>query len=66
MGFHTRQIPEIDYLIALRQTLNDDKAFLHRVYGTRADAYTGSTESMNYLEEVEAGLKRSAKAEINT
>lgn len=66
MGFHTRQYPDLSTLQGLRAQISDDREFLRRVIGTGADAWTGSTESAAFLEEVIAGLESSTAPGINT
>ena len=52
MSFHRRHIPEIDKLKKIYKECKDDKEFLELVIG-RADATSGSTESMNFLTAVQ-------------
>jgi|688.fasta_scaffold12674_12 hypothetical protein len=52
MGFHRRRIPEIEDLKRIYEDCKDDKEFLTRVVG-KADAITGSTESMDFLEAIQ-------------
>jgi len=57
MGFHKRHIPELEKLKEIRTSCNDDKEFLDRIVG-RADAFVGSKESMQYLDQVYEEIKK--------
>ena len=57
MGFHKRHIPELDKLKEIRTSYSDDKEFLDKILG-RADAFIGSKESMQYLDQIYEDLKK--------
>lgn len=57
MGFHKRHIPELEKLKEIRTSCSDDKEFLDRIVG-RADAFIGSKESMQYLDQVYEEIKK--------
>jgi hypothetical protein len=52
MSFHKRHIPEIKDLMRIYEECADDKTFLDKVIG-KADAVTGSLESMDFIEKIE-------------
>jgi hypothetical protein len=52
MSFHRRRIPEIEDLKRIYEECSDDKEFLNRVVG-KAEAISGSTESIAFLEKIE-------------
>jgi hypothetical protein len=64
MGFHKRHIPELAKLKEIRNSCNDDKEFLDRVVG-RADAFIGSRESMQYLDQVYEEIKKREEGHEN-
>jgi hypothetical protein len=51
MGFHKRQLPEIEKLKELHQVIGNDLEFIQKVCG-KAEVFDGSSESINYIEEV--------------
>jgi hypothetical protein len=52
MSFNKRILPELEKLIELRESIGDDREFLRSVIG-KSDCLVGSTDSMNYVKEVE-------------
>jgi hypothetical protein len=52
MSFNKRILPELEKLIELRESIVDDREFLRSVIG-KSDCLVGSTDSMNYVKEVE-------------
>ncbi len=52
MGFNKRYLPELEMLKEIRKKMNSDKEFLN-TYLYRPDVVFGSTESMDYMKEVE-------------
>lgn len=62
MGFHKRHIPKLEELKKIRTSYSDDKEFLDRILG-KADAFIGSKESMEYLDQVYEDLKKKEEYE---
>lgn len=56
MGFNKRYLPELNKIKEIRKKMNSDEEFLN-VYLYRPDAVIGSTDSMDYVKEVESLLK---------
>ena len=52
MSFNKRILPELEKLIELRESIGDDREFLRSVIG-KSDCLVGSTDSMNYVKEIE-------------
>lgn len=52
MSFNKRILPDLESLIELRKSLGNDREFLRSVIG-KSDCIVGSTDSMNYIKEVE-------------
>ena len=56
MGFNKRYLPELDKLKVIREKMNSDEEFLN-MYLYRPDTVIGSTDSMDYVKEVECLVK---------
>ena len=51
MGFHKRAIPELEKLKEIHRESKSDEDFMREVVG-KAEAVTGSAESIAYLDQV--------------
>lgn len=56
MSFHRRFLPDVETLKKIRQNCLNDEDFIKRIRG-KADALEGSTESFEYLREIEEKIK---------
>ena len=56
MGFNKRYLPVLESLKEIREKINSDKEFLN-MYLYRPDTVIGSTDSMDYVKEVECLVK---------
>jgi len=56
MGFHTRQLPELEELKKIHAKFESDKEFLQYIQ-KGADALNGSSDSFRYLEEIQDKIK---------
>lgn len=54
---HKRYLPDLEDLIRLRESMNNDDEFIKRLY-KGADILLGSDESMEYIENIEQKLKQ--------
>lgn len=64
MGFHRRYIPEIEVLQKLRESFESDEAF-YKHFTNKADSIIGSSESVNYLNEMGKKLKEQKESKDN-
>jgi hypothetical protein len=54
---HKRYLPELEDLVRLRESTNNDKEFIKRIH-KGADILLGSEESMDYIEKIEQQLNQ--------
>lgn len=62
MGFNKRFVPELDVLMERRKNYSSDEEFLSAVVG-KSDALIGSSESIDYLDQIHDNIKKEKDSE---
>jgi hypothetical protein len=62
MGFNKRFVPELDVLVERRKNYSSDEEFLSAVVG-KSDALIGSSESIDYLDQIYDNIKKEKDSE---